>query len=408
MNSIPKIYTTEDIYDETKIVLDDTDKEIRNRNLKDLKEMNVPANPNMRDVPINSLTELKSLDKIIDRAKIEFVLATLANYKLNPEILNEQMNMQDLFDELNEETNVKNLMSNNELELVDALIYGEVDEQTLITMSWFYEASAILLWAVSLFPVPSISERSDVNELFQKITSDQQLSKAKLRSKKEILEYADLIIRYNWALTRITDSTDEIDFKKYVLDQHVLALKWVLGWDESKIMKDTINFVYEMGDISFSFNKPSNLDIADFYADSNEKQLFSLKTVDDLYKISFNCICDCNNDEYDVYTKKDIDRLKNTLWEVCFEDKVKLPGFDSDIKRCVLTYNINSTKKYGMVVYYLLINNNLISYESNMDDTIDFNNIDEIKKSLDNLDTVRLLNSVVPNKEKINSDSFRI
>ena len=96
------------------------------------------------------------------------------------------------------------------------------------------------------------------------------------------------------------------------------------------------------------------------------------------------------------------------MWEVCFEDKVKLPGFDSDIKRCVLTYNINSTKKYGMVVYYLLINNNLISYESNMDDTIDFNNIDEIKKSLDNLDTVRLLNSVVPNKEKINSDSFRI
>lgn len=76
--------------------------------------------------------------------------------------------------------------------------------QQLVAFSWRFESAYVLLWSVGLIDkLGDVRESYDPAPMFALLNDNsrsQLLAKAELRSKREILDQADLIYRYRWAL----------------------------------------------------------------------------------------------------------------------------------------------------------------------------------------------------------------
>ena len=111
-------------------------------------------------------------------------------------------------------------------------------------MIWRYEAYWVMLWALGyvnvLSPPRTICDVKKASAILYKLRKEDAFYKqAKLRSQTEILNAADLIYRYHWAVRQA-----RLDGKKapaklmpdVVMERHK-ALNWLIGysnqsWDE--------------------------------------------------------------------------------------------------------------------------------------------------------------------------------
>ena len=115
--------------------------------------------------------------------------------------------------------------------------------QDLANANWRAEGTHVMLWALGYvdslsFPDAVCNVTADV-DLISSFTATQFRDKAKLRSKKEILDQADLILRYDWACTSANlqqQGTPGNLNPEVVLERHV-ALNWLINymnqaWDD--------------------------------------------------------------------------------------------------------------------------------------------------------------------------------
>ncbi|HZY36348.1 MAG TPA: DUF4272 domain-containing protein [Mucilaginibacter sp.] len=101
----------------------------------------------------------------------------------------------------------------------------------------------VLLWALGF--VDSLaypSQQCDVpadTKILEDLTEAQFMQKAKLRSKKEILDQADLILRLDWACVNARVNKEPVPGKldKGVVFERHYALNWLIryldqNWDD--------------------------------------------------------------------------------------------------------------------------------------------------------------------------------
>lgn len=109
--------------------------------------------------------------------------------------------------------------------------------------SWRYEAAWVLLWALRYFDElgkPStICDVPKAITIMHERTTAQFLGEAKLRSIEQILDEADLIYRYDWAVVdaRINNQPSPADLEPGVVQERHYALNWLIGymdqeWDD--------------------------------------------------------------------------------------------------------------------------------------------------------------------------------
>jgi hypothetical protein len=100
-----------------------------------------------------------------------------------------------------------------------------------------------MLWALGFintldYPEKTCNVAADV-KIIHDLTEDQLRSKAKLRSKKEILDMADLVLRLDWACVnaRVKGEPAPGGLNKEVVYERHYALNWLIryanqNWDE--------------------------------------------------------------------------------------------------------------------------------------------------------------------------------
>lgn len=116
-------------------------------------------------------------------------------------------------------------------------------EQQRTDANWRYEGLHVLLYALSYVPTLAYPDRMcevapDV-KIIHDLSEAQFRERAKLRSKKEILDQADLILRLDWACTeaRIKKQSAPGGLNGEVVVERHHALNWLIGyggqeWDE--------------------------------------------------------------------------------------------------------------------------------------------------------------------------------
>jgi hypothetical protein len=112
-----------------------------------------------------------------------------------------------------------------------------------VVFSWRYEAAWTLLWSlgyVDMLGKPTATcDVQHAVRFMQERSVAQFLRDAKLRSQAEILDQADLIYRYHWAVVdaRIKDKAPPAGLQSEVTMERHYALNWLVGyldqeWDD--------------------------------------------------------------------------------------------------------------------------------------------------------------------------------
>lgn len=118
------------------------------------------------------------------------------------------------------------------------------DQQLVVNFSWRYECCHVLLWALGLIDELGYPESTcDVSGMAGLILRQESLEKllknAKTRTKNEILDAADLILRYDWACVdaRINNRPMPANLNGGVVYEWHYAFNWLIGymgadWDD--------------------------------------------------------------------------------------------------------------------------------------------------------------------------------
>ena len=226
------------------------DKERIYKNIEILKTKNIPYNENMKFIPNKSNTELASPIIVYARLMIDYVEATMAatfpndvDIEIWDQIYNSlnAMYLVDAFFEEEEKDKqiLKSLKENN---------YANKDELT-----WHYEKCAIFLWVLKLWDFPRQDSECDVEKMnsilaanmnnpynmpdyYLKLLDEDKnfdINKVEMRSYEEILEKADLLKRYKWAIDEANINHQPFNYplSPLIVQYQLDALADVLLWD---------------------------------------------------------------------------------------------------------------------------------------------------------------------------------
>ena len=116
-------------------------------------------------------------------------------------------------------------------------------QQDRIQFSWRYECYWVLLWALgyvdALDRPEGVCDVSKAVIILRDRTTDQFIKDAKLRPMTAILDEADLIYRYHWAVTeaRVNNKKAPAKLEAGVVQERHYVLNWLIGymdqeWDD--------------------------------------------------------------------------------------------------------------------------------------------------------------------------------
>jgi hypothetical protein len=186
-------------------------------------------NPTAMFTDSEAETTLRTQDQVVDRA------LALCFIGLKSEGMNESQ-----LAEIDKAYNISSKLTSTERAYVTA---PHPTEQQRTDANWRYEGLHVLLYALSYVPALSYPDRMcevapDV-KIIHDLSEAQFRERAKLRSKKEILDQADLILRLDWACTeaRIKKEPAPGGLNSEVVVERHHALNWLIGyggqeWDD--------------------------------------------------------------------------------------------------------------------------------------------------------------------------------
>jgi hypothetical protein len=197
------------------------------------KQYNIPvySNPNSLFVDPESEVKIRSLDEIIDRA------SALCYIGLKSEGLEQKY-----LNQFDKDFGILSKLTPNENAYVTSI---QPTEQQKTDANWRYESLHVMLWAMGFvdtlgYPNKMCIVANDVR-FFHDFTKTQLSQKAKLRSKKEILDQADLILRVDWACVnaRLKNQTAPGNLDVGVVSERHYSLNWLINymqqqWDDVK------------------------------------------------------------------------------------------------------------------------------------------------------------------------------
>jgi hypothetical protein len=199
----------------------------RSRSIAQLKAENVPVNEWLPLIESEEDVKAKSTTEIALRA-VTLMLVALKAEGLESHHIETGIRKFDLANSFtpSEETFINDPSPNAEQKAV---------------LSWRYEAAYVLFWALG-YAEELTSPRAPCNpapllKLLQERDRDELIARAKLRPLAEILDQADLIYRYSWALvsTQIKGDAAIAGLNHDVAMERHHALNWLVqdeAWDD--------------------------------------------------------------------------------------------------------------------------------------------------------------------------------
>jgi len=194
-----------------------------------LKNENVPINRFLPPIIDQKQASMRSHEAVIRRA-----LAVLCTA-----VKGEGLD-QDTINTLIDDFGVRGDLSPKELAFIEEKNPATFDR---VQFAWRYEAAWAMLWALSavetLEPPRQIVDVRSIGVIVRGETVESLKAKTKLRPASEILDQADLIYRYRWALVdaRANDREPPASLDPGVALERHRALNWLIGhlgqdWDE--------------------------------------------------------------------------------------------------------------------------------------------------------------------------------
>jgi hypothetical protein len=195
------------------------------------KTHNVPVYPNPNSLfvdPENEVT-IRTQDEVVGRA------LALCYIGLKSEGLEQKQ-----LDKMDKDFNIMAKLTANEKEYATTRLSTE---QQKTDANWRYESLHVMLWALGFidtlsYPDQMCNVANDV-KIIHDLTEQQFRQKAKLRTKKEILDQADLILRLDWACVsaRVTDQPVPDNLDKGIVFERHHSLNWLINylkqdWDD--------------------------------------------------------------------------------------------------------------------------------------------------------------------------------
>lgn len=185
---------------------------------------NIPVykNPNSLFVDPEDSVTIRTQDEVVDRA------LALCYIGLKSEGLEQKY-----LDQMDKNFNISLKLTANEKAYA---ITQQPTEQQKIDANWRYESLHVMLWALGFvdtlsFPDQMCNVANDVS-VFRNVTEQQFRQKAKLRTKKEILDQADLILRLDWACVnaKVKDLPAPGKLDKGVVFERHHSLNWLISY----------------------------------------------------------------------------------------------------------------------------------------------------------------------------------
>ncbi|MBS1567753.1 MAG: DUF4272 domain-containing protein [Bacteroidetes bacterium] len=192
----------------------------------------VYQNPNSLFVNPEDSTIIRTKDEVVDRALALFYIGLKSE---GPE--------QSILDKIYKDYSISTKLSPEEKSYVTA---KQPTEQQKTDANWRYESLHVMLWALGFidslsYPDQLCDVAADVKVIYG-LTEQQFRQKAKLRSKKELLDQADLILRIDWACVeaRVKNQQAPGKLDSGVVTERHHSLNWLIRymnqtWDKVSI-----------------------------------------------------------------------------------------------------------------------------------------------------------------------------
>lgn len=195
------------------------------------KARNIPVyqNPTALFVETDEKVTIRTQDEVVDRALALFYIG------LKSEGLEQKY-----LDQANKDYGIAAKLSPQEKAYATA---KQPTQQQTTDANWRYESLHVLLWALGYIDTLSYPDKmcnvaDDVKVIYE-LKENGFRQKARLRSKKEILDQADLILRLNWACVsaRVKGDAAPGGLDKSVVFERHHSLNWLINymnqaWDD--------------------------------------------------------------------------------------------------------------------------------------------------------------------------------
>jgi Domain of unknown function (DUF4272) len=188
----------------------------------------------------DSKANIRDARAIAERVTALFSVALFSEAILSPE--GSYRSALSYFERVDEVYGVRRWLTPEERDYIE----NEDNEQMIsIQFAWKYECCEVLLWALGLideltYP-DSICDVSRIAKLFLEYDSFEDLMEhVSVRTKDELLDGADLILRYDWACVdaRVNEKEMPGGLDKGVVRERHYAFNWIIGandgadWDD--------------------------------------------------------------------------------------------------------------------------------------------------------------------------------
>ena len=216
------------------------DVERRLRSIALLEEKHVPYMEYLRSEALESEARLRSRKEMVQRAAALFAVAVYSEVMLSGGSGREEALF--YFNKMEQLYEVESYLSPAEAAYIDN---PDPEEQECILFGWRYECAGVLLWAAGVVDdLPYPSEIIDVPVLaaifWQHKGIGGLLSKGFSRSQSEILDAADITLRYDWACVeaRVHGKEAPASLNGDVVMERHYAFNWIIGanggadWDD--------------------------------------------------------------------------------------------------------------------------------------------------------------------------------
>ena len=352
--------------------LDESDKKRINENISTLKEKNIPYLQYMVKIPLNSLTQIKSKEEIIDKMLVDFIISIVSKYMTKNSVF-----MVDSFlARINKKYNTDKLLSIQDKALIINIINNLYTANELEEYCILIERVNVLLWSLNLVDKIDSYNKCNLDIIYDIIMNfknyDDLLKNTKVRSKEEILSKADLLTRYFWALRDIREEDSTLDkLNEKIVDIQNETFEFLTSYTYNSLSKNKIKIECNKDDLSFSFEIPTSLNFE--RVSETSKELLALKSNDSTTRIVMQDFGRIKKEEFDVKINKN----KNTFIKNGFSLLGDYKLYSTVLKEKIVRIVIRKGN-ISLNVYYIFVSNHLIRIDSLIESYIDSSNYDEI------------------------------
>lgn len=215
------------------------DIERKERSFSVCREKNIPYIEHLKASVFENECKIPTKEEIIHRLVAIFATSVRSEVYISGEYEDPEDAAKEMTEDLDNRYGVWDWLSDEERYYLEGALDDEDDHSRF---NWKYECCAVLLWALSLMEIGEpveICSASEIGAILWNNDFNSLMEAAQLRSKEELLDMQDLMLRYDWACVdaRINEKEITAVNGSVVYEWHY-ALNWLVGadgitdWDE--------------------------------------------------------------------------------------------------------------------------------------------------------------------------------